>query len=327
MKKNIFKILVAALVAMFFWMMPSVGAFAEEGETTISGMSISLTPTSKVFQIASSSVYDQSFTVNNDGSEPMRIEVYAAPYSYVYSDEEDLYKLGFNNENNFTQITRWITFKNTAGEYVDKALFSIEPKASLDIDFRITTPESIPSGGQYAVIFAHTLSSAASGSGIRTEASPGMVVYGRSSEGETVISAEITDLNVEQKNLNNKDSIIASAKVKNTGNVDFNVISSFRVSPIIGFSSYETPENLGRTSIIPDAELIITDVWEDAPGLGIFKATWTVTVGDNTETYESVIFRISPLFIIIFIIVLTIIIISVIMVFRKRKERRARLAV
>ena len=325
MKKSVFALVVTSLVALSGFMFSVFNTYAEE--TPVSGgMSISLTPTSKILQIKPGAVYDETLAVRNDGETTIRVEVYAAPYSYVYSNEEDLYKLGFTNENNFTQIARWISFRDSNGNYVEKPVFSIDPGDVLEVAFRITTPANIPSGGQYAAIFAHTLSVPTTGGGIRTEASPGMVVYGRSNEGEVVIDSEITELGIEQKDVDNKSSIFASAKVKNTGNVDFTATGALKVEPIIGFGSYESPATTGRMSIIPEAELVVSDAWTDAPSFGLYKATWTITVGDKTEVIEKVIFRISPLIMIAAISVLTIIVISIIMVIRKRKERRSRLS-
>ncbi len=302
----------------------------EETEEKTGGTSISITPVSNVLSIASSSEYNSKFTVNNDGSEQMKIEVYAAPYSYIHSEEDDTYKLGFNNENNFTQISRWITFKDNDGNYVKKANYTIEPDNSVEINYRINTPDNIPAGGQYAVIFAHTLTSSVSASGIRTEASPGLVVYGRSTEGAVDTSSEISDLKIEQSITENgitRNNFYASAKVKNNGNVDFNAIGKMKVDSIIGFSSYETPDNRGRISVIPESELVVSDEWEESPSFGIYKVTWTVTASESTETIEKVVFLIPPLAIILTIIVLTFIVIWIIMASRKRKERRSRLAV
>ncbi|MBR2754154.1 hypothetical protein IKD82_03290 [Candidatus Saccharibacteria bacterium] len=314
----------------------STGTYAEEeGETTSentsnAGTSISLTPVTKILQIASNSVYEDKLTVNNDGDSDMKIEVYAAPYSYVYSESEDIYKLGFNNDNNFTQIVRWISFDDTSGNWVKKANYTIAPKQSIDVKYRIATPDSIPGGGQYAVIFAHTLTSSSSGGGIRTEASPGMVVYGRSVEGETIVKSSISDLKVElgvSDGTTVRNSFYASAKVKNEGNVDFNAIGNMTIKNIFGSVVYETPVTSGRVSIIPETELIVSDEWKEPPFFGLYNVTWTVTVGDNTETISKMIFVNMPLFLIVSIILLTIIIIWIIMGSRRRKERKSRLAV
>ena len=335
MKRFIKGALILSLISLFSFGVFATSTFADEesSETpALGGTSISLEPSSKTFpQISSNSVYDGAFKFKNDGEAEITIEVYAAPYSYVYSEEEDLYKLGFNNENNFTQITRWISIKDSDGNYVEKPSFKVPGKESIEINYRITTPNNIPAGGQYAVIFAQTVSGATTTSGIRTEASAGMIIYGHSSEGEAVTSAEISSLSItpglRDKTAANQSGYYASAKVKNTGNIDFNAIGKLKVEPIIGSGSYETPPTAGLFSIIPESERIVEDEWKDVPTFGLYKVTWTVEAAGQTETIERMIFIISPLFIVITIILLTFITIWIIIRVRRRKERRSRLAV
>ncbi|MBO7718213.1 hypothetical protein J6S37_01815 [Candidatus Saccharibacteria bacterium] len=328
MKKIIARISALSLAVIFGLVFVTLGnAYAdEEGAST--GTSISLTPVSKILQISSNSTYDSNFEVKNDGGSPIRVEVYAAPYSYVYSDEEDTYKLGFNNENNFTQISRWITFRNNDGDYVDKTVFSIDAHNALTVNYRISTPNNIPAGGQYAVIFAHTLSEASSAGGIRTEASPGLIVYGRSTEGETVTSAEISNMKIEQSVTENgatRNNFYASAKVKNNGNVDFTATGKLTVQSIIGGGDFEIADS--RISIIPEAELLIANELKDTPSFGIYNVTWTVEAGETSETISKTIFLIPVWLVILTILLLTILTIWIIMVLRKRKERRSRLAI
>ena len=169
MKKNLSKVLLFALALVFGASLNLTRPVnAEEADETTEaqtteaaddsakvGTSISLTPVSKVLQISSESEYKDTFKVTNEGNEVMEIEVYSAPYSYVYSETEDAYKLGFSNENSFTQIARWITFKDNDGNYVKNPQFTIEPNGSLEIKYKISTPSNIPAGGQYAVIFGN----------------------------------------------------------------------------------------------------------------------------------------------------------------------------
>ena len=303
---------------------------AESTEDT-GGTSISLSPVSNVLQLSSNSTYNNKFEVKNEGNSNMEIEVYAAPYSYVYSEEEDAYKLGFSNENNFTQISRWISFKDAGGNWTkERPTYNIKAKDSLEIEYRVITPDNIPAGGQYAVIFAHTLTGTVASNGIKTEASPGLVVFGRSIEGEAISKAEISDLKID-KSLDQsgavKSDFYASAKVKNVGNVDFNAIGKLKIDSIIGFGSYETPEDRGRVSVIPESELSVYDEWEESPSFGIYHVSWTVTAADETETIDKIVF-INPLpLIIISILLLTFIVIMLIMVVRRRKAHRSKLAV
>lgn len=332
MRRITSKILSLALIlglSVSFLLVGPVWAEEEESSNEDLGTSISISPVSNVLELKSSERYDDTLNVTNDGKKDIDIEVYAAPYSYVYSEEEDVYQLGFNKENSFTQISRWVTFKDKGGSWVQKANYTIKPGETLAVQYRITTPSDIPAGGQYAVIFAHTLSSTKVANGIETEASPGLVVYGRSTEGEAVVKAEISDLKIERRTNEEtkKENFYASSKVKNTGNIDFSAIGKLKVEPIFGGDSYETSGSNGHVSVIPESELVVSDEWKDSPSFGLYKVTWTVTAGEETETIERIIF-VNPLpFIIIMILVLTFLTIWIIIRLRRRKERQARLAV
>ena len=339
MKKGIINlsVIVALLMSPVFFVQSGVHAEDETGSEQSAeesadqtGTNISLTPVSKTYQLSGSSVYNDSFTVNNTGGRELEIEVFAAPYSYVYSEQNDTYQLGFSNETNYTQLSRWITFKDNDGTYKKTINAKIAPNTSYTAEYRIETPGSIPSGGQYAVIFARTTNGVTSANGIKTEASPGMVVYGRSIDSESIISAEIRDLAIRQSITENevtRNTISGIAKVKNTGNIDFNASGKLVVDGILFGGHYETPSNGGRVSVIPESELVVTDEWKETPGFGIFKVTWTVEAAGETETIEQiVVINIVPA-IIITIILLTIIIVWCIIRGKKRKERRSRLSV
>lgn len=333
MKSLIYKFSVAVLATlMCATFVTSNNVFSEEGETQQIATSISISPVSKILQLSANSVYEDTFTVSNNGTSDMKFETYAAPYAYTYSEADDSYQLGFNRENTYTQITRWITFRQTDGTYAEKATFVAAPGSSVEVAYKISTPESIPAGGQYAVLFAHTLTADTNTSGIKTEASPGLVVYGRA-EGETKASSEIsgseikTTMAVENQE---KNIINASAKVKNTGNVDFMASGKLKVTGIFGQVYYETAGVSGksRVSIIPEAELPVSDSWDETPFFGLFNVEWTVTgSGGTSETITKFVAIIPPVIIIVTILLLTIIIIWIIIVIGKRKARRSKFMV
>ena len=166
MKSIIRKISVVVLAVLLGVAFVANGkAYADENV----GTSISISPVSEILQLSANSVYEDSFKISNNGGSDMKFEVYAAPYAYTYSESDDTYQLGFSRENNYTQIVRWITFKQTDGNYAEKAVFTAAPNSNVEVTYRISTPESIPAGGQYAVLFAHTLSDSTNASGIKTE--------------------------------------------------------------------------------------------------------------------------------------------------------------
>ncbi len=309
-----------------------VNAEEASDEIKAAATSISISPVSKILQLSANTVYEDIFKVTNNGTGVMEFEVYAAPYSYTYSETDESYKLGFNNDNSYTQITRWITFRDVNGNYVEKTTFKADPGASVEVSYRISTPASIPAGGQYAVLFAHTLSGSTTSSGIKTEASPGLVVYGRS-DGETLVASEIRDLQIHETKLvdgEQKSIINGTAKVKNTGNVDFMAQGKLKVTGIFGNVYYETASTStrARTSVIPESELTISDSWDDTAYFGLFNVSWTVTAGDGqSETITKLVLLMPIPVIVVMILLLTIIIIWIIISIRKRKERRSRFMV
>lgn len=323
MKK--FRVVVAVL--MFFCTLGflSNNVFAEEEKTeNRPTTSISISPVSKIMKLEPEKSYRDSFKVMNNGSEQINIEVYASPYSYTLSEDDHEYKLGFTQQNSYTQITRWITFRDTSGNYVKNPHFAIAPGTTFEIHYKIKTPSSLPDGGQYAVIFAHTLSSDEEG-GLKTEASPGLVIYGRTN-GTTIMKSEIYDLKV-NKSLTDGERTInvinGTAKVNNSGNVDFMAYGKLTVSGVFGHEYYVTPDNKG-TSIIPETELLVSDKWDDTPYFGLFRVKWSVTVGTNTEEITRIILILPAPIIILMILLLTIIVIWIMIMVRKRKERRSR---
>lgn len=335
MKKFVRGILAIALASLVgVLVMASNTVYAEDSnaseEVKKAATSISISPVSKILQLQPSTTYEDSFKVMNNGSDDMPFEVYASPYSYTYSEDTDEYQLGFSRENNYTQITRWITFKGPDGRYVTNPKFIAKPGESVEVAYRISTPDSLPAGGQYAVLFAHTLSSTTVSGGIKTEASPGLVVYGRAS-GETITSAEISGVEIHQSMTdsegNVKNIINASGKAKNTGNVDFTMSGKLKVEGIFGRVYYETASNEARVSVIPDAELSVIDEWEDTPYFGLFKVTWTVKAAGEEETISQMILILPAPIVVAMILLLTIIIIWIIIMVRKRKERRSRFTV
>ena len=331
MKKNIRNFITAAfvlgLVGMMLWTPNTVYAEEEASEPAKAATSISISPVSKILQLQPNTVYEDSFKVINNGTDDMPFEVYASPYSYTYSEEMGEYQLGFSRENNYTQITRWITFKDTSGQYVSNPKFTAKPGESVEVNYRITTPESLPSGGQYAVLFAHTLSSSTTSGGIKTEASPGLVVYGRAS-GETISTSEVSDMVIRQSITdaegNTKNIINASGKVKNTGNVDFTASGILKVEGLFGSVYYETPADESLLSVIPDSELTISGKWENTPYFGIFRATWTISAAGESEVVSHIILILPAPIIVAIILLLTIIIVWITIMVRKRKERRSR---
>lgn len=299
---------------------------------------INISPVSSNVPIMTDTAFDYNFTVTNKGAKPLKFEVYAAPYSYTYSELDGEYQLGFSHENNYTQIARWITFKDSEGNYVKRATFTAQSEEAVNISYRITTPSSLPNGGQYAVIFASAVNETSSdASSIKTEVSPGLIVYGQA-YGETITSAEVHSLAINPslpatKSRSGKSGqsgqfahLNATSKVKNTGNIDFFASGKMKVEGLFGQVYYETPTNQPNILVIPESEISITDEWEKTPYFGLFKISWQVSAVDKTETISRWILLFPLPLIVISLMLLTIVLIWIIFSIRRHKERRARVS-
>ena len=320
--------LIAAAVALAGVLAPLASvqsAYAEDSSTTTATSSwIQVSPVSSRVVLKPGSSLDYSMIVSNIGTDSFKFNVYTAPYSIVDED----YNVSFSNETNRTQLSRWIKFINEDGSLTDKYTSEIAAGAKQTVNYRITTPEDVPAGGQYATIFAQTEADEAdpTTSGIKTVSRIGLIVYGRT-EGETNNSAEIVDFKMDR--FLTRGPVTATALVKNDGNTDFEVRYDFQVKSIVGNVLYEesseTPHN--HVNILPDSSRRKTFEWENTSAMGIFKVTFKVAVSDldvaREETHYVIIM---PVYMIVIgILLLTILTIWIIMVVRKRKERKSKL--
>jgi len=298
---------------------PRIDTYAEEGQANTPAVWLQISPVSNRVSLSKGGEYDYSFTVSNIGSEAFGYHVYAAPYSITSED----YAVSFSTETNRTQVARWIKFHTENGEYSDTASFKIEPGETQSVSYRITVPDDIPDGGQYACIFAESdeTEGSVSGSGIKTVSRVGLIVYGRT-DGNTVDKAEIKDVQIPGFMTSGK--ITTESKVINAGNTDFEAVYSLNIKSIFGRQLYEKNNSY---NVLPDTERRVHMDWEGTPFMGIFQVHYVVRALDQIEETTRLVV-IMPIFVIVLsIILLTLIIIWIIILIRKRRERKSRLLV
>lgn len=322
--KSLIKSLIVGAFALGSVIAPlAAPAYAEDGGSSNaipeSSSWIQVSPVSARVVLRPGSELDYAMIISNVGTDSFDFSVYAAPYTIVDED----YNVSFSNETNRSQIVRWIKFIADDGSLVDTYKGTIEAGGKKSVNYRVTVPEDVPAGGQYATIFAQTEASDTNTetSGLKTVSRIGMVVYGRT-EGETNDSAEITEYSLPSFLLNGP--VTAKSLIKNTGNTDFEAKYHLTVKSITGNELYNSEE---AYNILPDTSRRQEFTWENTQPMGIFQVTYRVeALGEVQE--ETHLLIILPLYmIIIFIILLTILIIWIIMMIRKRKERKSRLVV
>lgn len=310
--------LMLTALASTAYVAPTVAA-EENKEENKPAVWLQISPVSSRVTLEAGKALEYSFTVSNIGSEGFTFSVYAAPYTI----KSENYDVNFSEETHRTQISRWIQFKDSDGNWVDTTKFNIPADGKQTVEYRVNVPEDIPDGGQYAAIFAETepSSDSNSASGLKTVSRAGLIVYGRTN-GETRDSAEIKDF--EFNTFLTSGKVSTGARVVNNGNTDFESKYSLTIKTLFGKTVYEKDNSY---NVLPDTTRKIHMEWDDTPSFGIFRATARVTAGSEIHE-ESKIVMIVPLFIIIIVLILlTILIVWTIILIKKRNEQKAKLVV
>ena len=293
--------------------------FAEENNAEVPPIWLQISPVSNRITLEPKQIIDNEFTVENIGSEDFDYKIYATPY-YASSGN---YDLNFSIENSYTQIARWITFQNPEGNYVDTFTTTIKKGEKQVIKYRVVVPEDIPSGGQYAALFAESINKNdnQATAGIKTVSRVGLVLYANTN-GETRRDADIADYHFDKFKFSGK--LTAGAKISNNGNTDFNASYTYTVKTIFGKELHKDEQSY---FVLPETSRDISVEWADTPFMGIFQVNYKVTASDSTEEQTSIVL-VMPIFIaIIALLLLTIIAIWIIILIRKRKEHKAKLLV
>jgi len=326
------KLLIGALVLLSILsgaVISPVASVWAEGEQTDSPSSLQMSPSGTRLTLVAGETLEGhaancpkteegcAIKVTNTGTQAFRFKVYITPY--VVSGEDN--ELTFDEEKAtaYTQISRWITVQNAAGEYAEEAEFALQPGESRTIPYRVAIPTDIPGGSQYAVIWAQIMNDSEFKGGIETVGRAGAVITGRSS-GNSNEAAEITDVDFTRFAFSGP--LRSSATIRNVGNTDFVVKYSYTARTLFGKEMWTSGEK--TAAAYPGTEYHISTEWEETPFMGIFQAEFKISAAGE-EKIEKHIVVLMPVFILILLILLlTIIAVWIIIIIRKRKERKAR---
>jgi hypothetical protein len=284
--------------------------YAEEGSGDEKAPVLQISPTMRRISLEPGEKKSDEMTVENAGNVDFSFRVYAAPYTVV----GDEYEPDFATDTHFTQISRWVTF--------DKTEFTLKPGEKQVVNFHINVPKDVPAGGQYASIFAETINDdAAKSNGIKTTARIGMIIYANVS-GDTRVGAEIINFSLPTfYSAFNVPDITATARVRNTGNTDFEAIYRFKVEPLIGDVVYDDEQ---VQVVLPDTERQIEMKWADTPLLGLFKVSFSVVAGDASEEITTMVLVLPPWLIIIMLLLLTFLTVWIIIKVKRREQLRSK---
>ena len=278
--------------------------------------SLTFGPTSQRISLKPGETYRSSVIVSNPAmsENDLKFQLYVAPYSVANDDYDPV----FDKVGTYTQIVDWITLDKTEG--------TLKPNDNVEIGFSVKVPEDVPAGGQYAAIVAQDVTSFDSAN------NNGVQISGISAVASVVV-ADVTGQTREYGEVfeNNMPTFVmsapfvASAGVKNTGNVHTDAKSVLQVWPLFSDEEIYTNEESEDNDklVLPDTTRYFFNTWEDVPVVGIFRAKQTVTIFGETSVNEKIIV-ICPLwllFIVIFLIALLLIWFVTVIIKKVRKSK------
>lgn len=300
------KFFIVVLTVIVSGLCVSVSVFADTA--------ISVSPRNQRIILTPGETFVGSFTVSNPGTSDDSFDFFTEVVPF-YVDED--YSLYYDVSSDYNQMVDWISVEESGG--------TIEPNASMTINYTIDVPEDAPAGGQYAAIRAATKSRGTADGAINLDTSYGIAfIICAEIAGTTERSGEINGVNVSSFLLSG--NISGASSIKNTGNVHGIAKYTLQVFPL--FSSeevYTNEEDSDTMLILPNRTLYNETVWSDTPALGIFNVVYTVEFEGVTQQVSKMVIKcpIWLLFIIIFVIAA--IVIYFVMRARSRKNSRKRI--
>jgi hypothetical protein len=209
--------------------------------------------------------------VKNNGCEELNFRVEAVPYA-----PGENYANAFDIQNKWTQISRYISFKQTQ--------FKLAVGESVDVPFTIAVPgnDVIAGGGQYAAIAIVGERTSGSG-GVNIIPRVMYQIYGQMA-GEVKEDVRITNQSVPFWT-DGANGLVTTFTVENGGNVDFTAYGKLTVSGFFGGVVYETGEKQRpRVFAFPETKPPAKEVvWENAR-IGLFWVTQDVEINGKINS-------------------------------------------
>lgn len=289
-----------------------LGVLLHNQPASADSVQITMSPISDTLELAPNKQYQKSITIYNSGTEPYQFVIYATPYTVA----DENYRPVFDTDTPRTQLDHWIQLPRT--------IYSLQPKQQITVPYTIKTPSSLPDGGQYAAIFAETAGEQSTDN-LLTKKRVGMILYTHANgktinQGSTTISVPPLFTTSAQYNM--------VSRVTNSGNVDFEVISSLDVTDTrSGKRVYHTSS---RKPVLPDTTRRVTLPWQgNSPGLfAVYTIAQREAYLGKTDSSIRTVVILSPF--LLFAIVCLVLTIAILVawrlhvLYRRRRTRRQR---
>lgn len=246
---------------------------------------VSVKPSEQDYDIEPGQSYEGTVKVTNNGRLAFNFEVEASPFRVT----NDNYDPDFTTIDSTTRLHNWVSFyeKN----------YHVEPGESIEVPFLIVVPEDVPGGGQYAAIMVRTTDTMDQNATVKVITQVASLIYGHVVGGETREEGTLTE-QVLPTVLFDKPFEL-TAKVENTGNIDFKLRQTMTILNFFNGQEVVTPESLGENgeliaaqqlTVLPGTSRTSTLTWEDAPKLGLFRVQQRISFLEEVFEEEKVVF-------------------------------------
>jgi hypothetical protein len=308
-------LILAGMLALLLWgvcasFSPLKNAYADELGVTVSPAEqrTALTP--------GKTTTGSLMLVNASDTETTTIHVYATPF---YSSGDDYSTTDFAASNLYTQMVGWVEFSKTT--------YVLKPRQQVNLDFKVTTPNDAPPGGQYAAIMCELVpkDQALGGSGAKTVRRVASLLYGQVAgdvnEAGSVVAQSIPWF-VPEGALN------TDYAVQNTGNVDFNVMGHLSATPVLFGTAYDSGGassadfTAGSYDVLPQTTRTCSQTWQQ-PAWGLYTVSQSVVLMGQPSAVSHLCL-ICPvwLLVLICVIVLLVILLIIFLIVRHRHKGR-----
>ena len=248
-----------------------------------------------------------TFEVQNTGLKAYDFVLGVGPYSVT----DENYSIDSETRTTYTDIVDWITFSQNEGH--------VEPNQNQEITVTVTVPDDVPAGGQYAMIYAEMVrDDELESTGVAVNHRVALLVFSEV-EGNTRREGQVLETKIPTILFN--PPITATSLVENTGNVHATAYYTLQVFPLFGDEEvYTNEENPATLTILPETQRFNSISWDGAPQLGIFRVRETVTILDDTETIEKIVFLCPIWFLFLILLIIFFVIFWLVSRARSRKS-------
>lgn len=271
-------------------------------------------PMNQEISLSPGEVYEGSITIINPSYATENFAYRAEVTPYGVAGEE--YTADLLSESDRTAISKWIEILEPTGE--------VKPNESKEIKFKITVPENVPAGGQYATIAVSSNEDIANTSGISVQNvfEIASIIYANVA-GEIIRDGEILENNIPAFVF--VKPVKLTALLSNNGNI--HETATFTVTVTDAFTGrviLPTEENTGQYSeiVMPETTHHVEREVSDLPELGVVKVTQTIDYNGQVSTNEKQIFICPIWFMALAAITLVTIIVAIVLIVKKHRHNK-----